>query len=71
MTKVKLKNLKTKATMEYTLVSDSEANLKENKIAVNTPIAKGLIGKKKGDKVQITVPSGVLDFEILCISIGI
>lgn len=69
MNKVTLKNRKNNMKMTYTLVSDSEANLKENKIAVSTPIAKGLIGKKVGDVVDITVPSGVVSFEILDISI--
>ena len=71
MNKVKLKNTKTKAIMTYTIVSDTEANLKENKIAVSTPIARGLMGKKVGDVVDIRVPSGVLGFEILEISLGI
>jgi transcription elongation factor GreA len=71
MNKVTIKNTKTKATMTYTLVSDSEANLKENKLAVNTPIAQGLMGKKVGDKVEIKVPSGIMSFEILEISLGI
>ena len=70
MNKVKLKNITTKATMSYTIVSDSEANLKENKIAVSTPIAQGLMGKKVGDKVDIKVPSGIMSFEILEISLG-
>jgi len=69
MSRVKIQNTKTKATMEYTIVSDSEANLKENKIAVGTPIAQGLMGKKTGDKVEIKVPSGVLTFKILAIAI--
>ena len=68
MSKVKLKNIKTKATMTYTLVSDSEADLKENKIAVSTPIAQGLMGKKVGDAVDIQVPLGMVSFEILEIS---
>ena len=71
MNKVKLKNTKTKAIMTYTIVSDTEANLKENKIAVSTPIARGLMGKKVGDVVDIRVPSGVLGFEILEISLGV
>ncbi|MDR1723380.1 MAG: transcription elongation factor GreA [Tannerella sp.] len=71
MNKVKIRNTRTKATMAYTIVSDSEANLKENKIAVSTPIAKGLMGKKVGDKVDIQVPSGVFNFEILEITLGI
>jgi transcription elongation factor GreA len=68
LTKVKLKNLKNKAIMEYTLVAESEADLKAGKISVETPIAQGLIGKKIGDKVKITVPNGVIEFEILNIS---
>jgi transcription elongation factor GreA len=71
MNKVKIKNTKTKATMTYTIVSDSEANLKEGKIAVSTPIAQGLMGKKLKDKVQIKVPSGMMSFEVLEISRGI
>lgn len=55
--------------MTYTLVSESEADLKNGKIAVNTPIAQGLLGKKVGDVVEIQVPSGMLTFEILEISI--
>jgi len=69
MNKVKIKNTKTKAIMSYTIVSDSEANLKQNKIAVSTPIAQGLVGKKVGDVVDIKVPSGILSFEILEISL--
>jgi transcription elongation factor GreA len=69
MTKVKIKNLKNKAVMEYTLVAETEADLKAGKISVETPIAKGLIGKKVGDKVAITVPNGVMEFEILNISV--
>lgn len=69
MNKVTIRNLKTNKEMTYTLVSESEADLKSGKIAVNTPIAQGLLGKKVGDKVDINVPSGVLSFEILDISI--
>ena len=68
LNRVKIKNLKTKAVMEYLLVSESEANIKEGKISVNTPIAKGLIGKKLGDVVEISVPSGKMEFEIMEIS---
>jgi transcription elongation factor GreA len=68
LNRVKIKNLKTKVVMEYLLVSESEANIKEGKLAVNTPIAKGLIGKKLGDIVQIEVPSGKMEFEVLEIS---
>jgi len=66
--KVTIKNVKNGATMKYTLVSESEANLKQGKIAVNTPIGKGLLGKKKGDVVQVKVPSGEMEFEIMDIS---
>jgi transcription elongation factor GreA len=69
LTKVKIKNLKNKAIMQYTLVAESEANLKEGKISIETPIAQGLMGKKVGDKVSITVPNGVMEFEILDISL--
>lgn len=69
LNKVKIKNTKNNAVMEYTLVSETEANLREGKIAVNTPIAQGLLGKKKGDKVEIKVPSGVMCFEIMEIGI--
>ena len=69
LNKVKIKNTKNNAVMTYTLVSDSEANLKEGKIAVSTPIAQGLMGKKVGDVVEIRVPSGVMTFEIMDISI--
>jgi len=68
MTRVKIRNLKTNAELEYTLVSETEADLKEKKISVNSPIAKGLIGKKQGDVVEIQVPAGVLTFEIVQIS---
>ncbi|MGL4333056.1 MAG: transcription elongation factor GreA [Bacteroidales bacterium] len=69
LNKVKIKNTKNNAIMEYTLVSETEANLREGKIAVNTPIAQGLLGKKKGDKVEIKVPSGMMSFEIMEIGI--
>ena len=68
LNKVKLKNLKNGPTMSYTIVSDTEANLKQGKISVNTPIAKGLLGKKVGDQVAIKVPSGIINLEILDIS---
>lgn len=66
---VTIKNLKNGAQMKYTIVAESEANIKEYKIASSTPIAKGLLGKKVGDVVDITVPSGVIQFEIVNISI--
>ncbi len=69
LNKVKIKNRKNGAIMEYTIVSDSEANLKEAKMSINTPIAKGLLGKKVGDVVEVQVPSGKMEFEIVEISI--
>ena len=69
LNKVKIKNIKNNAVMSYTLVSDSEANLKEGKIAISTPIAQGLLGKKVGDIVEIKVPSGLMSFEVMEISI--
>lgn len=69
LNKVKIKNLKNNAVMTYTLVSESEADLKAGKISVSTPIAQGLMGKKVGDKVEIKVPSGVMPFEIIDISL--
>ena len=69
MNKVSIKNVKTKKEMTYTLVSESEADLRSGKIAVNSPIAQGLLGKKVGDVVDIKVPSGTMTFEILNISI--
>ena len=65
LNKVTIKNLKNGAQMSYTLVSDSEANLKQNKISINTPIAKGLMGKKVGDVVEVQTPGGIVSFEIV------
>ncbi|MBE6311984.1 MAG: transcription elongation factor GreA [Bacteroidales bacterium] len=69
LNKVTIKNVANGQTMTYTIVSENEANLKERKIAISTPIAKGLVGKKVGDKVEITVPTGKMTFEIMEISI--
>lgn len=69
LNKVRIKNTKNNMEMTYTLVSDTEANLKENKIAISTPIAKGLLGKKVGEVAEIKVPSGVMSFEIMEISL--
>ena len=69
MNKVTIKNLATNKQMTYLLVSESEADLKRGKIAVSTPIAQGLMGKKVGDKAEIQVPSGVMSFEIVEISL--
>lgn len=68
LNKVKIKNVANGAVMEYTIVADSEANLKEKKIASSTPIAKGLLGHKLGETVEIRVPSGLMKFEIVEIS---
>lgn len=68
LTKVEMKNVKNGMKMAYTIVSESEANLREGKISVNTPIAQGLLGKKVGDVVEITIPQGKISLEILSIS---
>ena len=68
LNKVKLKNLNNNSIVEYTLVGETEANLREGKLAAATPIGKALIGKAKGDIVEVMVPSGLLRFEILEIS---
>ncbi len=62
---VTIKNLKNNATMKYTLVPEEEADLKSGKISVESPIAKGLLGKEVGDKVEITVPAGTIPFEVI------
>lgn len=69
LNKVKLKNLTNNTIVEYTLVGESEANFREGKLAAATPIGKALIGRKKGDVVEVVVPSGLLKFEVLDISI--
>lgn len=69
LNRVTLKNLKNGKTLEYTIVSESEADLKEAKLSIGTPIAQALLGKRKGDKVDVTVPSGIVSFEILDIGL--
>ncbi len=69
LNRVRLLNHNTGKEMEYTLVSENEANLKEGKLAIGTPIAKALLGRRKGDKVEVSVPAGVMTLEILDISI--
>ena len=64
LSKVQMTNLTTKAKMVYTIVSESEANLKEGKIAITTPIAQGLLNKKEGDEVEITIPRGTIKLRI-------
>jgi transcription elongation factor GreA len=68
LNRVKIKNKTNNSVMEYQIVPESEANFKLGKIAISSPIAMGLIGKKVGDMVQIKVPSGIIPFEILSIS---
>ena len=65
LSKVTMKNVKNGSTMSYTLVSESEANLKEKKISVNSPIGKRLLGKAVGDIAQVHTPGGEIDFEII------
>jgi transcription elongation factor GreA len=65
LTKVKVKNTKNGQIKEYQLVTEGEANILEGKIAVTTPIAKGLLGKKVGEMAQVNVPAGTIEFEIL------
>lgn len=69
LNKVRIKNRDNNKIMEYQLVPESESNLKIGKLAVNSPIAMGLISKKVGDIVEVKVPSGLLHFEIIAISI--
>lgn len=68
LSKVRLKNIKAKIEVTYTLVAEEEANLAEKKISVESPIGKGILGKVVGDVVKIKVPAGELELEILEIS---
>lgn len=68
LNKVRIRNLDRNTELEYTIVADSEANLKEKKIGSSTPIAQGLLGHKLGELVDIKVPAGVMKFEIIEIS---
>lgn len=69
LSKVTLLNHNNNKQVVYTIVSENEANLREGKLAIGTPIAKALLGRKKGDIVEVTVPAGIIKFEILDISI--
>ncbi|MCQ2345062.1 MAG: transcription elongation factor GreA [Paludibacteraceae bacterium] len=69
LTTVTLRDVKKNREMKYTLVSDGEANIREGKLSINTPIAKALIGHKVGDVVEVNIPAGILNLEILNISI--
>ncbi|MCQ2959856.1 MAG: transcription elongation factor GreA [Bacteroidales bacterium] len=68
LSKVTIRNIKMNKTMQYTLVAETEADFKSGKISINTPIAKGLIGKKVGDVAEIQLPAGKTSFEIVEIS---
>jgi transcription elongation factor GreA len=65
LSKVKIKNVKNGAVMQYAIVSETEADIKQNRMSINTPIAKGLLGKKVGDVVEVQVPNGIMSFEVL------
>ena len=69
LNKVTIKNVGTGAQMTYTIVTETEANLREGKISISTPIAKGLLGHKVGEVVDVTAPAGTMKFEILDIAI--
>ena len=69
MTTVKIKNLKNKATMRYTLVAEEEADLKQGKISINSPFAKGLLGKAAGEKAEINAPGGIVEVQVLEITL--
>ena len=68
LSNVKIRNTKTNAVMTYTLVPESEADLKAGKISITSPIAKGLLGKSKGETVEISIPAGKITVEIIEIS---
>lgn len=68
MNKVKIKNIKNGAIMIYTLVAEEEADLKQGKISINSPFAKGLLGKSVGEKAQIQAPAGMVEVEVIEIS---
>jgi transcription elongation factor GreA len=69
LNKVKLKNVTTKAVMEYMLVTENEADFKAGRLSIATPIAKALLGKKVGDVVEVKVPAGTMKLEILSIAV--
>lgn len=67
---VTIKNLKTGKELTYKLVSETEADIKQMKISVSSPIGAGLLGKKRGEIARVSTPGGILEFEVLDISIG-
>lgn len=68
LSKVRIKNIANNAEMEYTIVSEKEANMQQKRISVESPIAKGLLGKKVGEIAEVVVPSGTMKFEVINIS---
>jgi len=69
MTKVKIKNMKTKKVVTYHLVSEAEADLKQKKISVSSPVGKGLLGRKVGEVAEVNLPVGKISFEVMGISV--
>lgn len=67
---VRIKNLKTGKELTYKLVSETEADIKQMKISISSPIGAGLLGKKRGEIARVSTPGGILEFEVLDISIG-
>ena len=65
---VRIKNTKNQMELSYTLVAENEANIKSGKISVDSPIGKGLLGKKVGDIADINTPAGIMKFEVLSIT---
>ncbi|MCB0523794.1 MAG: transcription elongation factor GreA [Saprospiraceae bacterium] len=70
LSNVTIKNMKTGKEMTYKLVSETEADAKQQRISVNSPIGQGLLGKEKGDIAQITTPAGQMEFKVLNITVG-
>ena len=67
LSKVEIKNTKTNMKIAYEIVPESESDIKKNKISVSSPIAKALLGKRVGDVVEVHVPAGVMNFEVLSV----
>ena len=68
LTKVRIKNISNGIEMQYTIVAENEADLKAKKISIDSPIGKGLLGKKLGEIADVTTPNGIIQFEIMDIS---
>lgn len=69
LSKVTIKNLKSGSVMSYTIVSEEEADLKAQKLSIKSPIAKGLVGLRAGDKAKVQAPAGLIEFEVLEVSL--